>query len=271
MITLARHRWSRLVTFLLASAFGGGVWGAEESDADLAKAAQNPLANMVSFPFQNNTNFDVGPNNRTQNVLNIQPVIPFKDGEIITRTIIPLVWQPIGASDSSFGFGDLTLTAFYSPPSGKHFVWGVGPVLTLPTGGSDRGTQKWGLGPSVVALATPGPWVLGALANNVWSFAGDSSAPSVNFMTLQPFLNYNFPGFYLTFSPIITANWEAASGEKWTVPLGLGIGKLLRVGSRGVPININASAYDNVVKPDSGASWTLRIQAALLLPTSVFK
>jgi hypothetical protein len=179
--------------------------------------------------------------------------------------------EPIGASDSSFGFGDLTLTAFYSPPSGKHFVWGVGPVLTLPTGGSDRGTQKWGLGPSVVALATPGPWVLGALANNVWSFAGDSSAPSVNFMTLQPFLNYNFPGFYLTFSPIITANWEAASGEKWTLPLGVGIGKLLRVGSRGVPININASAYDNVVKPDSGASWTLRIQAALLLPTSVFK
>jgi hypothetical protein len=102
-------------------------------------------------------------------------------------------------------------------------------------------------------------------------FVGNSNAPSVNFMTLQPFLNYNFPGFYLTFSPIITANWEAASGQAWTVPLGLGLGKLLRVGSKGVPINVNVSAYDNVVKPDAGASWTLRVQAALLLPTSVFK
>jgi len=100
MTILSRHAGTWLAAILLSSVVSPGARAEEESDADLAKAAQNPLANMVSLPFQNNTNFDTGPNNRTQNVLNIQPVIPFKNGEIITRTIIPLVWQPIGASDS---------------------------------------------------------------------------------------------------------------------------------------------------------------------------
>lgn len=260
---------------LLAAALAVSAARAARADeaADLAKASQNPLANMVSVPFQNNTNFGIGPHDRTQNVLNVQPVIPLLDGRIITRTIVPLVSQPDYAAESggTFGLGDVMLTAFYSPPPGD-LIWGVGPVLSMPTGGAERGTQKWAAGASAVALAMPGPWVVGALVNNVWSFAGASGAADVNFMTLQPFLNYNFgTAFYLTFQPIITANWEAPSGQQWTVPLGLGVGKLFRIGSKGLPINLNIGAYDNVVKPDGTADWQLRVTAVVLLPTSVFK
>jgi hypothetical protein len=242
----------------------------EQSTAELAKAAQNPIANMMSFPFQNNTNFDLGGSGRNQNVLNIQPVLPFYNGRLITRTIIPLVWQPDmqSADGTSFGVGDMLFTAFYAPPS-EGATWGIGPVVSIPTGKSGFGSEKWGLGPSAVALAMPGRWVLGALINNVWSIGGDGTTAKVNVMTLQPFINYNFPDFYFTFSPVITANWEASSGQQWTVPLGLGAGKLLRVGSKGPPINVNVSYYSNVVRPDNAANWTLRAMVVVLLPTSV--
>jgi len=161
-----------------------------ESDEDLRKAAQNPIANIMSFPFQNNTNFEMGPDsNRTQNVLNIQPVLPFFNGRLITRTIFPLVWNPdyTQESGSNFGLGDIIFTAFYAPES-KGITWGVGPVVQFPSGGTDFGTGKWCAGASVVALAMPGQWVVGALINNIWSFAGAEDRADVNFMTFQPFI-----------------------------------------------------------------------------------
>ncbi|MFI5406213.1 MAG: transporter [Nitrososphaerales archaeon] len=247
----------------------------EIRDAELVKAAQNPIANLISIPFQNNTNFKMGPDsNRTQNVLNIQPVIPLFHGRLITRTIFPLVWNPdfTQESGSNFGLGDILFTAFYSPES-KGITWGIGPVVSFPSGGVDFGTGKWSAGVSAVALVMPGKWVVGALINNIWSFAGAEDRADVNFMTLQPFINYNLPSFYFTFSPIITANWEAEkvdetdSDNKWTVPLGLGLGKLVKFGK--LPVNINASYYYNVVYPDYGPRGQLRFQAAVLLPASL--
>jgi hypothetical protein len=240
--------------------------------SQLAKAAQNPLANFLSFPFQDNTSFDIGPYNRTQNVLNFQPVLPFKDGRIITRTIIPFVWQPdvTMPSGTSTGFGDIQFTAFYSPAT-EGLTWGVGPILSMPTGGDERGTGKWSIGPSVVALKMPGQWVIGGLINNVWSFAGDSDRADVNQMLFQYFINYNFgeTGWYLSSAPIITANWEAPSGNQWIVPFGLAIGKLSRVGSKGIPLNLQAGAFYNVVTPDGGPEWSTRVQAVVLLPASI--
>jgi len=247
-----------------------------ESDQDLTKQAQNPIANLMSFPFQNNTNFQMGPDsNRTQNVLNIQPVIPLMEGRIITRTIFPLIWNPdyTQESGSNFGFGDILFTAFYSPKT-EGITWGVGPVLQFPTGGTDFGTGKWCAGASVVGLVMPGQWVVGALLNNFWSFAGQENRSDVNFMTFQPFINYNLPNFYFTFSPIVTANWEAEKNENtgdnnvWTVPLGLGIGKLIKLGGK-LPVNINASYYYNVVTPDNGPQYQIRLLAAVLLPASM--
>jgi len=250
--------------------FAGSVLAQNKSDQNLTKAAQNPIANMMSFPFQNNTNFKMGPDsNRTQNVLNIQPVIPLFKGRLITRTIFPLIWNPDYSQESgtNFGFGDILFTAFYAPES-KGVTWGIGPVVQFPTGGPDFGTGKWSAGASVIALAMPGQWVVGALLSNIWSFAGQSNKPDVNFLTFQPFINYNLPSFYFTFQPIITANWEAESGNQWTVPLGLGLGKLIKLGGK-LPVNLNASYFHNVVTPDFGPQYQVRILAAVLLPASI--
>lgn len=242
----------------------------KEKDEALLKAAQNPIANLMSFPFQNNTNFKIGPDsNRTQNILNIQPVIPLFHGRLITRTIFPLIWNPdyTQESGSNFGFGDILFTAFYSPKT-EGLTWGVGPVFQFPTGGPDFGTGKWCAGASVVGLVMPGKWVVGALINNVWSFAGQENRADVNFMTFQPFVNYNLPNFYFTFSPIVTANWAADTDDQWTVPLGLGLGKLIKLGGK-LPVNLNASYYYNVVTPDFGAQYQVRLLAAVLLPASM--
>jgi hypothetical protein len=245
---------------------------AQESKEDLAKAAQNPIANMVSVPFLNSTNFGLGPNSdRTANLLNIQPVIPFFNGRLITRTIFAIPTNPVYTeeSGSKTGFGDILFSAFYAPKS-KKITWGIGPAISFPTGGDNFGSGKWAAGPSLVALAMPGKWVVGGVINNVWSFAGDENRGDVNFMTFQPFCNYNFPKFYLTYAPIISANWEADSENTWTVPLGLGAGKLVKLGGK-LPVNLNANYFYNVVSPSYGPDWQIRVLAAVLLPTSIFK
>lgn len=257
----------KILYFFLLSISLSSLIIAQESNQDLTKAAQNPLANLISIPFQNNTNFNM-PGDRTQNVLNIQPVIPFYEGRLITRTIFPLIWNPDYTQDSGsdFGFGDISFTAFYAPES-KGITWGIGPVVSIPTGDDTHGSGKWGIGPSIVALGMPGNWVVGGLINNIWSVAGDENKSDVNFMTFQPFINYNFPDFYLTFTPIITANWEEDSDNQWTVPLGIGVGKLIKLGK--LPVNFNVSYYNNVVKPEFAADWTLRVNATILLPASI--
>ena len=126
------------------------------------------------------------------------------------------------------------------------------------------GTGKWGIGPSIVLLTMPGNWVVGVLANNVWSVAGDENRADVNQLLVQYFLNYNLPnGWYLASAPINTVNWEAAS-DKATIPLGGGIGKLFKLGR--LPVNGSVQAYYNVVKPDFGPDWSTRVQLQLLFP-----
>jgi hypothetical protein len=231
-----------------------------QSTEELAKAAQNPIASMISLPFQNNTNFNFGPEEETQNVLNIQPVVPFElneDWNLITRTIVPVISQPGFAPGQSRenGLGDIQFTTFLSPksPGANGVIWGVGAVAQFDTASDDRlGMGAFGLGPSFVALKMTGPWVLGGLVNNIWSVSEDRD--KVNMFLFQPFVNYNFPdkpGRYLTFAPIVTANWEASGDDVWTVPLGLGIGQITKFGKQ--PVNLQASAYYNLVAPDNGA------------------
>jgi hypothetical protein len=252
---------------------GDGVAEPNENAAeDLRKAAQNPMADMMSFPFQNNTNFGYGPLDKTQNITNIQPVIPFRltdDLLLISRTIAPLIYQPefFDGQGSEFGLGDITQTLFLGPADPGGFIWGAGPVFMLPTATDDRlGTDKWCAGPAAVGLTMRGPWVFGLLAQNLWSFAGDSDRPDVNQMMIQYFINYNLPdGWYLTSSPAITANWEADSDNTWTVPFGGGFGRLFRIGK--LPVNAQVQAFYNAEKPDiSGPDWTLRFQVQFLLP-----
>lgn len=239
---------------------------------ELAKESQNPIANLISVPFQNNTNFNVGRLDNDQNILNIQPVIPFKLNEnwnLITRWIMPVVYQPplYDGDSSDFGLGNFNPSFFFATTAGSNVTWGVGPALLLPTNTDRRlGPDKWGAGPSGVLVWTPGNWVVGALANNIWSFAGDSSDPDVNQFLLQYFVNYNFgeTGWYLTSAPIMTADWTRTSGDQWTLPIGGGVGKVFSIGAQ--PVNMSLQAYDNVIKVDGGADWQLRFQVQLLFP-----
>jgi hypothetical protein len=246
----------------------------EDPQEELAKAAQNPVADLISLPFQNNTNFGYGPDDDIQNVLNIQPVIPFHLNEnwnLITRTIAPLIYQPEVVEDTGdeFGLGDINFTAFFSPkrPT-KGIIWGAGPIFVFPTATDEKlGSEKWSAGPSAVALTVQGPWLYGALINNVWSFAGDDDRDNVNAMLIQPFVNYNLPdGWYLSSSPIITANWEADNDDTWLVPVGGGVGKIFRIGNQ--PMNAQMQAFYNVEKPAVVGDWTLRFQLQFLFPKS---
>ena len=247
-----------------------------EEESELAKQTQNPVADLISIPFQNNMNFGLEPNHRTQNVLNIQPVIPLnlnKDWNLITRTIMPIIKQPDlrTTSDDTWGLGDINMSLFISPAKGEGLIWGLGPVLQFPTGTDEvLSSRKWAAGPAGVGLFMHGPWVIGLLANNLWSYAGNNDRKDVSQFLAQYFVNYNLPdAWYLTSSPIITANWEAeGKGNKWTVPVGGGFGKVFRIGK--LPFNGNVSAFANVVRPDAGPDWTFRIQLALLLPKSLF-
>lgn len=271
--------WSRRTLVAgVALSFALGAFAAEEPDAakasqeeteKLARAAQNPVADMVSIPFQDNVGLGYGPGNRdTQNVLNIQPVIPLhvtEDWNVITRTILPIVTQPsFTGGSATTGLGDLTVTAFLSPAKPGHVIWGVGPVASFPTATSPlTGSQStWGLGPSAVVLSMPGHWVLGVLVNQIWSVAGASASS----MLIQYFVNYNFEGgWYVTTSPILTADWTAPADDQWTVPFGAGFGKLQRFGR--LPVNLTAAAFWNAVHPKNlpHADWTLRLQVTVLL------
>lgn len=253
------------------SAAPSGVPSEAEKTAALAKEAQNPIANLISLPFQNNTNFGVGPQGqRLQNVLNIQPVIPVplsKDLLLVTRTIVPVIYQPTSATDNEgeFGLGDINPSFFFVPRTTSNITWGVGPSFVLTTATqSFTGQGKWSACPTGVVLVTTKRMVFGALANNVWSHAGSRDRQSVNQLLIQPFFNSNFSkGWYLTASPIITANWEAENGdEQWTVPIGGGFGRVFAIGEQ--KVNASLQAFWNVVKPDGAGDWTLRAQFQFL-------
>ncbi len=241
-----------------------------ESSEDLAKAAQNPVANMISLPFQYNLNTGIGPDDETQSILNIQPVWPIglnDDWNLITRTIAPVISQPdiLTGEGRVNGLGDINFTAFLSPAAAEGLTWGVGPAFVLPTATDNTlGADKWSAGASAVLLTMPGNWVIGSLFSNIWSLGG-SGDNDINMFTWQYFINYNMSdGWYLVSAPILTANWEADSDNRWTIPVGGGVGKIFKIGNQSV--NGQISAYNNVETPANGADWQFRFQLQFLFP-----
>lgn len=247
----------------------------QDSDTELAQKTENPISDLMRFPLSNNMNFGIEPNHRMNNTLNVQPLIPItlnRDWNLITRTIVPIIKQPTPstASADTWGLGASQFSAFLSPAKSDSVTWGAGPILQFPTTTDDvLGSRKWGAGPTAAVFIIEGPWALGLLVNQVWSFAGSNDRPNVSRFLAQYFLNYNFDqGWYLTSSPIITSNWESSSGNKWTMPVGGGVGKVFHIGEW--TFNAYVQAYSNVVRPDPGPDWTLRVQFALLLPRATF-
>ena len=242
----------------------------DKSTEELAKAAQNPIASMISLPFQNNTNLNIGPNDSSQNILNIQPVWPFKindDWNLITRTIIPITSNPdvLTGEGRVNGVGDTVFTSWFSPSDSGALTWGVGPMFLLPTATDDTlGQDTWAAGISAVVLTMPGHWVIGSLISNIWTVGGGDA--DINLFTWQPFINYNLDdGWYVVTGPILTANWEADSDHRWTVPLGGGVGKIFRIGKQ--PVNAQLSLYNNVITPDDyGPEWQVRAQIQFMFP-----
>ena len=271
-----------IVGIVTGSLIAGPAYGAEQGEGDLAKASQNPIGNMISLPFQNNTSFGIGPNDAVSNALNIQPVYPVSlspNWNLINRGIVPLIYREevIPGTGSASGLGDISYTGFISPSKPGKVIWGVGPAFIFPTAQEERfASDKWSAGAGAVILSMPGNWVLGVLIQNVWSFAGDDNAADINQMLLQPIINYNLnDGWYLTSVPVITANWEADSDNRWTIPLGGGFGKITKWGKQ--PLDLQMQAFYNVEKPNplvgqginidnQGETWTLRLQLKLLFP-----
>jgi len=246
--------------------------GQEEDATELAKKSQNPIADMVSLPFQSNTNIHVGPHKGTQEILNVQPVFPFHLNEnwnVITRTIVPFMWQPSlqPVQTVPFGVGPIQFSAFFSPKVNfDGWVLGAGPIVQLPTASNATlGSNVWGGGPTAVAIKTTGHWVVGVLVNNVFSFGGSSVPGGTrynNFLT-QPILNYNFGGgWYVGTSPIITANWRVSGDKAWTLPVGGHVGRVIRIGKQ--PINLLLGAYYNTLRPEFGSFWQIRSQLTFL-------
>jgi hypothetical protein len=245
-----------------------------EEEAKLRKAALNPIASLISVPIQENMNFGIGPHHRIQNVLNIQPVIPMRlndNWNLIARIITPIIYQPdpTTSTQGAFGFGDLNPTFFFAPAKPGKWIWGAGPAFVLPTAASRTlGQGKFSLGPGVVVLTQPGKWTLGLLANNVWSVAGKENRAAVNQVLFQYFINYNLKkGYFLTWQPTITANWRATgsqSNQRWVIPFGGGVGRIMKLGNQ--PVNVGIQAYANAVRPPGTSPFTLRLQIAFLYP-----
>lgn len=245
-----------------------GIMGFSQDDgnSDLAKASQNPVADLISLPFQDNTTYGNQPFGRPQNILNVQPVIPVGIGSsinLINRIIVPIITQPSTTEDKSkTGIGDISYTAWFSPKKAGKIIYGIGPVFQLPTATSDEmGSGEFGVGPSLVALTMMNKIVAGIVINNVWTFG----TVKENKFLFQYFVNFNLPkAWYIVSGPILTANWNAPKSNRWIIPFGGGFGKVFTIGKQ--PMNINGQVFYNVSKPEGVGNWQSRIQVQLLFP-----
>jgi len=251
--------------------FGGesGVDDEKVKAAELAKATQNPVANLISVPLQNNFDWGGGSNNDGfQYKLTVQPVVPVslnEDWNVISRTILPYVYQKdvIGKSSQS-GLADTSQSFFFSPAKPtRRWIWGAGPALQIPTATDDRlGEEKWGAGPTVVALRQQGPWTYGLLFSHIWSFAGEAGRAEVSRTFLEPFVSFTTKTF-----TSFGANTESSydwKDSQWTVPINVFAQQLLKVGRQPISVQVGGRYYAE--GPSGAPEWGLRFQLTLLFP-----
>lgn len=260
-----------LVGCLLAAGPAAGadaVSAPDDRALELAVEDLNPLTRMYVMRFEDNVQFGFGPDNEPLNFFRIQPLFPVDLGErwsLLTRVLLPLVHAPW--PETVDGLGDVNITSFLTPSRTDRFVWGVGPSLLLPTGSHDQITgNKWAAGPAMAAVYNSRRWQVGLVVQNLWSFAGDGSRREVNLMGMRPAISYHLDnGWYLSTSPSIAADWAAIDDRnRWLLPVGGGVGKILVIG--GQRISALVEAYQHVLSPENGPDWQLRLQVSLLYP-----
>ena len=226
--------------FSLASALAVGLVAAPahtQSEADYAMQLANPVANLISVPFQFNYNQNFRPRDGDQYLVNIQPVIPVSisaDWNLISRTIVPIVSQDDVAPEfgSQLGLGSTLQSFFVSPkrPTAGGLIWGAGPVVLIPTSTADIDTNQWGAGPTAVALRQTGPWTAGLLANHVWSITDDDDGGDISRTFLQPFVNFTTArATSFGINSEATYDWE---NEQWLVPINVSVNQLFRIGEQ---------------------------------------
>jgi len=239
------------------------------AEPDLAQQLANPVASLISVPFQANWDFGIGVNDATRFTLNIQPVIPLSLNEewnLIVRTILPVIdaESPAPGIDDASGLGDTVQSFFFSPkkPVGG-WILAAGPVALWPTAtDSQLGGEQWGAGPTALALRQKGPWTFGLLTNHLWSYAGDNARAEVNATFIQPFVSYiTSTKTTFTINSETTYDW---TGQQWSVPVNVVISQLFKVGSQPMQAFVGGRYY--LEGPDGGPEWGLRAGLVLLFP-----
>ena len=253
-----------------ADAVSSAVNDDKAAAAELAKKLQNPVASLISVPIQNNWDFGIGPASAMRYTANVQPVIPFSlndDWNVIARTILPIVYaeSPVKGGDDKFGLGDTVQSFFFSPkaPTSGGWIWGAGPVFLWPTSTDDAlGVGKVGAGPTALALKQQNGWTYGALANHLWSYAGQGSTADVNATFVQPFVSFTTKKFTtFTLNTESTYDWD---NSQWTVPLNASVSQLVKIG--GAPVQFSLGARYYAEKPANGPDWGLRFAVTFLFP-----
>ncbi|WP_075352223.1 hypothetical protein [Algoriphagus marinus] len=256
-----------LATLFCVSTFSAAF--AQDEAAELAKKLANPIASLVSVPFQNNTDYGIGKWQGTRSTMNFQPVLPIKINDkinMITRVVLPIVTQYniTAPGEKQSGLGDAVMSAFFSPSNSEKLTWGVGPAFLIPTGTNDFLTaKKFGMGPTAVALKQTNGWTIGGLVNQIWSVAGDVDRQDLSQMFVQPFVNYNWKsGAGIGANIEWTQNWKASTTTIWLNPT---ISAVTSLGKQKTQFAIGPRL--NLAAPNgSKADWGWRAVVVFLFP-----